>query len=77
MYWAFPPNAVIPMPIPSQALRAIKSEKGFCFEERVWCLSAVLSAVMGGLLSYWLASPMPIVAAFAYCAIITAQLEDE
>ena len=77
MYWGFPPNAVMPMPIPSQALRAIKAEKGFCFEEKVWCSAAIFSAVLGGVFSYFMSSPMPMLAAFTFCAIVTACLEDE
>lgn len=76
-YWAFPPNAVMPMPIPTSALRSIKREKGFCLEEQAWGFSAVFSALLGAVIGYWLASPMPLVAAFAYCAVVAAQLEDE
>ena len=76
-YWGFPPNAVMPVPIPQQALRSLKAQYGACVEERLWGLSAVLSAAMGGILSYVLASPMPLVAAFAYCAIVVARMEEE
>ncbi len=76
-YWAFPPNAVMPMPIPSQALRSIKANRGLSFTERLWCLSAIAGAVGAGISSYLLSSPMPMVAAFAFCAIAVAQLEDE
>ncbi|MDX2228743.1 MAG: hypothetical protein NW220_03850 [Leptolyngbyaceae cyanobacterium bins.349] len=76
-YWGFPPNAVMPVPIPSQALRSLKAQYGLCSEERLWSISAVLSAGLGGVLSYVLASPMPLVAAFAYCAIVVARMEDE
>jgi hypothetical protein len=76
-YWAFPPNAVMPVPIPNQVLRTIKAEKGLCFEEKVWCLAAVFGAVTAGIASYVLSSPMPLVAAFAFCAVTAARLEDE
>jgi hypothetical protein len=76
-YWGFPPNAVMPMPIPSQALRSIKASRGLCFEERVWCGVAVCSAAIAIAASYVMSSPMPLLAAFAFCAIITAQMEDE
>jgi hypothetical protein len=76
-YWAFPPNAVMPVPIPADALRTIKAQKGLCAEEKIWCFSAVFSAVSGVLLSYFLASPMPAVAAFAFCAITVARMEDD
>ena len=33
-YWAFPPNAVMPVPIPTQVLRSIKANRGLCFEEK-------------------------------------------
>ncbi len=76
-YWAFPPNAVMPVPIPSQVLKAIKAEKGLCFEERIWCLVAVLIAVIAGIFTYFLSSPMPLVIAFAFGAITVARLEDD
>lgn len=74
-YWAFPPNAVMPVPIPTQVLRRIKAEKGLCNEERIWCITAVLVAIASGVFSYVLSSPMPLVAAFAFCAITAARLE--
>lgn len=76
-YWAFPPNAVMPVPIPTQVLRTIKAQKGLCFEEKLWCLAAVSGAVLAGVSTYFLASPMPLVAAFAFCAVTAAQLEDD
>lgn len=76
-YWGFPPNAVMPVPIPQQELRIIKSQRGLCFEEQIWSIAAVVSAGIGGLLSYLLASPMPLVAAFAFCAIVVARMDDE
>lgn len=76
-YWAFPPNAVMPVPIPNQVLRKIKAEKGLCFEEKIWCFAAVFSAVTAGISAYLLSSPMPLVAAFAFCAVTAARLEDE
>lgn len=76
-YWGFPPNAVMPMPIPVQALRSIKAERGLCFEEKIWSASAVVSTCAGAIFSYVLASPMPLIAAFAYCAIVFARMEDE
>lgn len=76
-YWAFPPHAVMPMPIPSQVLHAIKAEKGFSPHEKVWYGSAFAVTTMGILSSCLLACPMPLVAAFAFCAVTVAQTEDE
>jgi hypothetical protein len=74
-YWAFPPNAVMPLPIPTQVLRQIKSEKGLSGDERVWAIIAMLLAVFAAGLSCLAQSPMPIVAAFAFCAMIVARME--
>jgi len=74
-YWAFPPNAVMPLPIPAQVLRQIKTEKGLSGDERLWATVATLLTVFAAGLSYLAQSPMPIVAAFAFCAIIVAQME--
>lgn len=76
-YWAFPPHAVMPMPIPSQALQLIKSEKGLSPDERRWVGAAWIAGVTGAVLSYVTQCPMPMVAAFAFCAIVVAQFEDE
>lgn len=76
-YWAFPPNAVMPLPIPSQTLQIIKAERGLSPDERKWCFVAGLFTVAAGISSFLLQSPMPLVAAFAFCAVIVAQLEVE
>lgn len=76
-YWAFPPGAVIPEPIPAQTLRLIKAEKGLCFQEKMWLTSAVILTVIAAIVSYILKSPMPIVFAFAFDSITSVQLEVE
>ncbi len=76
-YWAFPPNAVIPEPIPPKVLRLIKAEKGLCMEEKVWVGLACTMTVMGVVISFLLRSPMPIVFAFAFDSVTVAQLEVE
>lgn len=76
-YWAFPPGAVIPEPIPSHTLRTIKAEKGLCLEERLWLVIAVVATLAAPVLSYVLKSPMPLVLAFAFDAITVAKLEVE
>lgn len=76
-YWAFPPNAVMPVPIPAQVLKAIKVEKGLCFEEQVWILAALFSVVIAAIYTYFIASPVPLLAAFAFCAVTVARMEDD
>jgi hypothetical protein len=76
-YWAFPPGAVIPEPIPPQTLKTIKAEKGLCWEERRWLIWATVATIAAVGLSYALKSPMPLVLAFAFDAIATAKLEVE
>ena len=76
-YWAFPPGAVIPEPIPPKTLRLIKSEKGLCYEERLWLIAAAIVTLTAVILTYFLKSPMPLVFAFAFDAITAAQLEVE
>ena len=76
-YWAFPPGAVIPEPIPPKTLRLIKSEKGLCYEERLWLITAAIVTLTAVILTYFLKSPMPLVFAFAFDAITAAKLEVE
>lgn len=76
-YWAFPPNAVMPEPIPQKTLKIIKAEKGLTKDERVWLSAAGIASFTAILLSYFLVNPMPIVLAFAFDAVTVAQLEVE
>jgi hypothetical protein len=76
-YWAFPPGAVIPEPIPPQVLRGIKSKKGLSTSERLWSTSAVIVTIMATIFSYFLKSPMPLVLAFAFAAVTVGLLEIE
>ena len=76
-YWAFPPNAVMPEPIPHKVLRIIKTEKGFSYNEQLWLASATAFSAIAIILCYFFANPMPIVLAFAFDAITVAQLEVE
>lgn len=74
-YWAFPPGAVMPEPIPTHALRLIKAKKGLSGEERVLSISAVVVTVLAVILTFFLHSPMPLVFAFAFGAITVGMLE--
>jgi hypothetical protein len=76
-YWAFPPQSVMPVPIPSKVLQTIKAERGMSGDERRWALMAWGGVVLGGLLSYEMASPLPLMMAFAFGAIVAAQMEEE
>jgi hypothetical protein len=76
-YWAFPPNAVMPEPIPSKVLRRIKAEKGLSSEERLWSASAIAATLIAIALSYITRSPMPLVFAFAFAAVVVGRLEVE
>ncbi|MFM7191933.1 MAG: hypothetical protein ACKOX2_14130 [Microcystaceae cyanobacterium] len=76
-YWAFPPNAVMPEPIPFKTLQIIKAKKGLCPEEKLWLMLAWMAGAMGLLLSILMQNPMPLVLAFAFDAIAIAQFEVE
>ncbi len=76
-YWAFPPCAVLPLPIPDQTLRSIKRERGMSVDERRWCFAAVGVTLAASIASYFLQSPMPLVAAFAFSAVTVAQMEED
>jgi len=75
-YWAFPPHAVMPMPIPAQVLQLIKAQKGMSPQERLWCSAGWTAAIAGAALTYAWQSPMPLVAVFAFCALAVAQFEE-
>ncbi|MEB3356225.1 MAG: hypothetical protein VKK04_05830 [Synechococcales bacterium] len=74
-YWAFPPGGVMPQPIPMDALRMIKVEKGLSRHEKRWItLAGIMGIALVGL-SCWLNNPMPLVMAFAFTAFIAAGLD--
>ncbi len=75
-YWAFPPAAVMPVPIPTDTLLAIKAAKGMSREERLWSAAAIGVAVMAALCSYIWQNPLPLTFAFAAVAMIIAYMED-
>lgn len=76
-YWAFPPGAVMPEPIPPTVLRTIKAERGMTVEEKFWSISAVLGTLVAVISTYVFKCPMPIIIAFAFDAVTVAQLEME
>jgi hypothetical protein len=76
-YWGFPPNSVMPVPIPAAVLRAIKAQKGLCWQEKISCTLAIGATAVAIAWSWWSASPMPLVLAFGFCAVTVVQLEDE
>ena len=76
-YWAFPPHAVMPLPIPTEALLSIKAEKGFSPQELLWLSAAWAGAVISAGLGVYFQSPMPLVVAFAFCAVIFGLMDDE
>lgn len=76
-YWAFPPGAVMPVPVPHQVLQEIKARKGLSPSEKVWQATAWGVALASVGFTYLSQSPMPLVAAFAFCAIAVAQLDVE
>ena len=77
IYWAFPPGAVIPEPIPTKTLKSIKAQKGLCPDERILSIAAVVVSLVSAILGYLWQCPMPLVFAFAFCAIAMAKLEVE
>lgn len=76
-YWAFPPGAVIPVPIPPQVIKTLRTQRGPSLEEKIWRIAAVLCTLGATILSYLFRSPMPLVTAFAFCAVTVARLEDD
>ncbi|MBD2777586.1 hypothetical protein [Iningainema tapete] len=76
-FWAFPPGAVMPEPIPTHVLRLIKQQKGQTKEEIFWSISAAIGTIVAIISTYVLKCPMPLVLAFAFDAVTAAQLEVE
>ena len=75
-YWAFPPGAVIPQPIPLSVMDSIKQHKGLSFPERVLYGLCMGCSVLAVLITYWLRCPLPLVGAFTLSALGVAYLDD-
>jgi len=76
-YWAFPPNCVMPEPIPQKVMKLIKNEKGLSKSEQkllAWTTAISLGAFM---CSYLWMSPMPLMLAFGLSAVSFASMECE
>ncbi len=76
-YWAFPPHAVMPLPIPKETLIEIKADKGLSPQERFWVLITISVSLFGGIFSYLTNCPMPLVLAFAFTAFVVGNMEVE
>ena len=74
-YWAFPPNCVMPEPIPQKVMRLIKSEKGMSNNEQQWLLFAAIISVLALFASCFWLSPMPLMFAFGFDAITFARMD--
>jgi hypothetical protein len=75
-YWAFPPGAVMPLPLPADALYLVRKEKILTLQERLVYGGILLATLGTGIFTYWLRSPMPIALGFMGCAIAVALLEE-
>ena len=76
-YWAFPPNGVMPEPIPQKVMRLIKSEKGLSVSEKRWLLGAGVISAIALASSWFFMSPMPLMLAFGFDAVTFARMEYE
>ncbi len=76
-YWAFPPNCVMPEPIPQKVMRLIKSEKGLSNSEQRLLIFTTIFSIAALVCSYFLMSPMPLMFAFGLNAISFASMECE
>jgi len=74
-YWAFPPGAVMPEPIPNRELKVIKDRKGLSRQERMWAIAAVIFTITATIASGVMKCPIPIVLAFAFCAVTVGQFD--
>jgi hypothetical protein len=77
-YWAFPPGAVMPLPLPNAALKLLPAkQKVLTLQERLLYAATLMCTLASAFLTYWWRSPMPMTVGFMVCAIMVALLEDE
>ena len=76
-YWAFPPHAVMPVPIPTEVLQELKATHGLSPQER-WSVGIVIVSTLIALFGSWYSQcPLPLVGAFTLGALLTAAMDDE
>jgi hypothetical protein len=76
-YWAFPPGAVMPQPIPSQVLQCLHDQHGSSPIELRGYGAMLAASAIGGLLSCWSQCPLPLLAGFGICAMVVAYLDED
>ena len=76
-YWAFPPNGVMPEPIPEKVMRLIKYEKGLTSTESKWLAWAIVVSALALAATCLFLTPMPLMFAFAFDAVTFARMECE
>jgi hypothetical protein len=76
-FWAFPPGAVLPLPIPAYAFEGFHST-GAPSARSGWLLNAmaIVCTIVGIVLTTITFSPIPLLAAFAVSAAAVALVED-
>lgn len=76
-YWAFPPGAVMPQPIPLKILESIRNAKGLPPSERSSYILCFVGTALAMGMSYGWDCPLPLVAAFSLTAIVVAYWEED
>jgi hypothetical protein len=76
-YWAFPPGAVMPLPLPAPALQILSTPKVLTAKEKLAYGIASVAGLVAISGTYWMNSPMPLVLGFTICAIAFAAIDDE
>jgi hypothetical protein len=76
-FWAFPPGAVMPQPIPRAVLADLKALRGLSPAERLGTAVGLLATALAVTLSVWGRSPLPLTLAFAALAAWTGILDDD
>jgi hypothetical protein len=76
-YWAFPPGAVMPLPLPRQALQRIHIEKVLSIREKLVYGATLGCCLTTAMAAYWLWSPMPLTFGFIFCAFAFVWVEED
>ena len=76
-YWAFPPGAVMPLPVPSDVLADYVDSHQLTPTAKLLYGAVIGMAAIAASLSLSIHSPMPLVVAFGLCALIVAHLDED
>lgn len=75
LYWAFPPNGVMPQPIPIETMRSIKRKNGLSQQEKRCTVGLIILTATALAFTILYSTPMFLLLAFSVASLTIALLD--